>query len=456
MDNALVLSTIVTPVALLDLLLKSAALLSVFALLDRLLEKRVSSNTHHLLWINALLCLTALPFLPTLINHATSNMATTNAWLEITVTPTSTPAGSSTFSYLWLWAVYFVPVIWLLAKMGVAIDHLRRIQQRSGPVTNQTTRVLLSDLRTQLGIKRSVELRSSHQIDSPMSFGLLQPHIILPAQSRHWSPSMMTDVLLHELNHIKRLDWITMMLARFVATLYWINPLVWFAVKRLNDEAENSCDTAVLHAGRNDTDYAGSLLSVAQACIHTPNLTRGGDIPAQMMLGRSNLKTRIHRILEENTMSTQVNKNTSHVKLSWALMLSISAVTLFGIGGERFVYAQSVNSSQSAVDDEMIPLLHVVPVYPARAANRKVEGWVKVNFTVTAAGNVDAQSIDVVDSEPRGMFETSAKRAASEFTFNPRIRNGMPVDVSNVQYVFRYSISDEPEQQATHGNFQYH
>ncbi|MDP3517037.1 MAG: M56 family metallopeptidase [Pseudohongiella sp.] len=449
MDKLFVLNEMVTLATMLDLLLKSAVILSVFLLLNLLLAKRIRSHTQHQLWMNAFLCLVLLPALPTLINQTAPQLANTGAWFEIIVTPESMANVPSASNYSWLLTLYFLPTLWLIIKMCVALIHLRRIQRYSEPLTCTATQGLLSDLAKEIGITRSVVLRRSHQISSPMSFGLLRPHIILPAQSHDWSVSVMTDVLLHELSHIKRLDWITMLLAWFVAAIYWINPLVWFALKRLNDEAENSCDSAVLLAGRSDTDYAESLLSVAQACVYSGQSKRPEILPAQMMLDRSTLKNRIHRILEEHNMNTSDSKTTSHVKTSLALMLLVSAATLFGIGGAQFVSAQQPSLIlEIEADSEMIPTNNVEPVYPTRAFQRKVEGWVQVKFTVTAAGTVDPQSVEVVDSEPRGMFENSAIKATPEFTFNPRIRNGLPVEVPNVQYVFRYLVSEEPEQQA--------
>src|SRR5690606_11536201 len=96
-------------------------------------------------------------------------------------------------------------------------------------------------------------------------------------------------------------------------------------------------------------------------------------------------------------------------------------------------------------DEDIIPLNQVEPVYPTRAAQRKIEGWVQVQFTVTAAGTVDPLTIEVVDADPPGLFDNSAQRATAEMLFSPRIRNGTPVDVPGVQYVWRYMLSKESE-----------
>jgi TonB family protein len=450
--------TSVATIALADLLLKSALILIAFILLDKLIGHKLNSNSRYLLWLNALFCLAVLPFLPTLVSYAAPGTVASDAWFEITVTPTNVAAASSgTFNASWLLILYVVPACWLMAKMGTALYRLRGLRQASKLVAESSAIALLTDLKTQLGISRKIELRLGRGIDTPLSFGLLTPQIILPQQSKNWSTSVMTDVLLHELSHIKRLDWITLIAAWLIASVYWINPLAWFAIKRLNEEAENSCDTAVLHAGRSDTDYAGSLLSVAQACIHSAQVTRAEKLSAQMMLDRNTLKTRIHRILEDNIMSTPERRKLvkKEFRRTAALLVLLSSGTLVLFGTSQMLSAQTTDPtrtpdpSQRTVDQEMIPLHSEMPQYPRAAADGGIEGWVQVRFTVTAAGTVDPDSVEVVDAEPADIFNASARRAAEKFEFSPRIRNGVPVDVPNVQYVFRYKLQEDPAQEET-------
>lgn len=91
-------------------------------------------------------------------------------------------------------------------------------------------------------------------------------------------------------------------------------------------------------------------------------------------------------------------------------------------------------------DGEMLPLVNIQPTYPTRAAQRGIEGWCQVAFTVTESGGVT--DVVVVDAEPRGMFDSASIRAAERFRFQPRVVNGEPVAVPNVQYVFRYQLEE--------------
>lgn len=91
-------------------------------------------------------------------------------------------------------------------------------------------------------------------------------------------------------------------------------------------------------------------------------------------------------------------------------------------------------------DGEMLPLVNIQPQYPTRAAQRGIEGWCQVAFTVTETGGVE--DVRVVDADPPGMFDQASIRAAQRFRFQPRVVNGEAVPVPNVQYVFRFQLED--------------
>jgi len=98
-------------------------------------------------------------------------------------------------------------------------------------------------------------------------------------------------------------------------------------------------------------------------------------------------------------------------------------------------------ASISITDGEMLPLVNVTPTYPTRAAQRGIQGWCQVSFTVTGTGGVE--NVVVIDGEPKGVFDSSSVRAAEKFKFQPRVVDGEGVPVPNVQYVFRYQLEGE-------------
>ena len=100
------------------------------------------------------------------------------------------------------------------------------------------------------------------------------------------------------------------------------------------------------------------------------------------------------------------------------------------------------NASISVTDGEMLPLVAIAPQYPNRAAQRGIEGWCLVSFTVNGLGNVEEETIMVVDAEPSNIFDRSSIRAATRFKFQPRVVDGQGVAVKGVQYLFRYELED--------------
>lgn len=78
------------------------------------------------------------------------------------------------------------------------------------------------------------------------------------------------------------------------------------------------------------------------------------------------------------------------------------------------------------VNANVIPLARVNPVYPKRAKMMKLEGFVKLEFTITQTGSVI--DMKVLKSDPPNVFDRSAKRALSTWKFKPKIENNAAVE----------------------------
>ena len=93
------------------------------------------------------------------------------------------------------------------------------------------------------------------------------------------------------------------------------------------------------------------------------------------------------------------------------------------------VQVTTMGSGFGISDSELMPIYKIAPVYPRSAAQRGLEGWVMVRFTVTAIGAV--RDVEVVESSHK-VCERSAMAAAAKFKFRPRLINGESVEVTNV------------------------
>jgi protein TonB len=93
----------------------------------------------------------------------------------------------------------------------------------------------------------------------------------------------------------------------------------------------------------------------------------------------------------------------------------------------------------TSAEGDVVPVMVIRPMYPREAAVDGIEGWVKLEFTITATGSVrDAR---VIDANPARIFNREAMRAILKWKFKPRVVDGVAVDRRATQ-VIDFSLHD--------------
>jgi len=108
------------------------------------------------------------------------------------------------------------------------------------------------------------------------------------------------------------------------------------------------------------------------------------------------------------------------------------------VGGEGMFIGNFQQVDRTAEGD-IIPVVVIRPMYPRDAAIGGIEGWVKVEFTITATGTV--QDARVVDADPARIFNREAIRAILKWKFKPRVVDGVAVDRRATQ-IIDFTLSD--------------
>ena len=90
------------------------------------------------------------------------------------------------------------------------------------------------------------------------------------------------------------------------------------------------------------------------------------------------------------------------------------------------------------ISTNVIPLVRIPPRYPMRAANRHIEGWVKVEFTITEQGTV--KDVIVVESQPSKTFDRAALQAIKRWKFKAKVIDGEAFEQRAVQ-VLQFKLS---------------
>ena len=423
-----------------DWLFKSAVIIGFTAGIVFLLRNKLSSSSKHLLWLNSLACIALVPLISALYSTSVTSPLNSAHLISVQINSPSLNfmAADIPGNFNWTWmavTIYLIPASFFLLRLLVSIVKAIRFTASSEVASESWQVEQMMQWQVRLGISRSVQLRYSSAIISPLSIGSIRPTIILPMQAKSWNADFLDDVLIHELSHIKRLDWITMLLAHIVAYVIWINPLAWLVLRRLDEEAENSCDSAVLRIKGKETQYAETLFKIARDIKQTSN----SPVFAQTMLGKTSLSSRIHRILENNMASS-----TSH-RLFVIPLLVLVLVILATCTSTQLMNTESPRRPPPPRDDSralILPITHEAPQYPLTAAVEGIEGWVLLEFDVLQNGDVEQDSIEVVDAEPPGIFNRASMRAAERFKFEP-VGGVAPQEINDVQYLFRFALDDE-------------
>lgn len=90
-----------------------------------------------------------------------------------------------------------------------------------------------------------------------------------------------------------------------------------------------------------------------------------------------------------------------------------------------------------------MPIVKAAPQYPQAAASRGTEGFVVVRFTVTSNGSTrDIEVVEAVrkDGTPTSLFNSAAIAAAKQFKYQPRVQDGVPMEVHGVQNRFVFEL----------------
>jgi carboxyl-terminal processing protease len=234
----------------------------------------------------------------------TPSMLTPIAWWVVMVW-----SGGVVLSLAWLLSGWLS--LWRLARKCRCL--------RDGPLTQ-----MLSELTSELGIRRKVFLLMTSERAIPMTWGVWCPVVLLPEDAQNWTAERLRMILTHELAHIQRCDCLMQMLAHLVRGLYWFHPLAWLAVRQLRREQEHACDDLVLARGANPPDYAEQLLGVT-----TGFSPRFWTAPVALGAGRKEaLRCRLVHLLDAERNHRPVPRRAFLLTMGLVLVLTVCLATL--------------------------------------------------------------------------------------------------------------------------------
>lgn len=169
--------------------------------------------------------------------------------------------------------------------------YIGRLKKLGLQKTAMQYRLFVKKIAQHLGIKHTVHVYLSHLVQSPVTVGYLKPIILLPiAALNNLSPQQVEAVLLHELSHIRRYDYLINLVISFLHTIFYFNPFVKLFVSHIEFEREKCCDELVLQFGYDKISYASALLQLEKSVLAAEAL-------AVAAAGKKHLLRRIEKIV---------------------------------------------------------------------------------------------------------------------------------------------------------------
>jgi beta-lactamase regulating signal transducer with metallopeptidase domain len=229
-------------------------------------------------------------------------------------------------------------------RLAVGLAGAARLTSEGTPLTGPAWRALLARFLALVSLRRAVDIKSHPEIMVPLTWGWRRPVVLLPADTESWSEEERSSALFHELSHIKRGDFLVMLLVRTSLAVFWWNPLGWAVYRQLLREQETACDELVLRAGIRPSSYAASLLAFRRSA----GLRWSPSAALLGMLGRSSFQERLAAILKQQLVLREVKMKTK-IMLALALVLAVALVgTARPVAGERADAAPTVIAETAA------------------------------------------------------------------------------------------------------------
>jgi bla regulator protein blaR1 len=211
---------------------------------------------------------------------------------------------------------YICLLVFPAVKLFRNWKYVKKIKNEGHQKAQLDSRLFVQKVSFLLGITKKVKVVVSSLVTSPVTVGYLKPVILLPvAAMNNLSTAQVEAILLHELSHIRRYDYLLNLVVSVMYTLLYFNPFVKSFMNVIESEREACCDELVLQFGYDKVGYASALL-------HLEKSSRHHDL-AMAAAGKQNLLTRIEKIV-----GMEKKKNFKLVQIV-PLLLAMFCVLLF-------------------------------------------------------------------------------------------------------------------------------
>ncbi|HLP76925.1 MAG TPA: M56 family metallopeptidase, partial [Candidatus Paceibacterota bacterium] len=171
----------------------------------------------------------------------------------------------------WLALVWLTGAGAMLARAGAQVAGAGWLRRSCRPLEDSRVAALAAEAQRAVKLTRQVRIAVTDKLTSPAVVGVLVPTLILPLSLvTTLTPEQLRFILLHELAHIRRGDYLANLFQLFAEALLFFNPAVWWISHQIRREREACCDALAIDLSGAPADYARTLVHVAESILTPP------------------------------------------------------------------------------------------------------------------------------------------------------------------------------------------
>ena len=226
--------------------------------------------------------------------------------------------------YLPAISIFWLSVVTLLSvKLLIELYNVNKLPVQGTMPVSPALQIRFEGLVNKIGLTKKVTLLLSSKTDVPMAIGWLKPVVLIPfSMVSGLTPQQLDMLLLHELAHIRRHDYLVNFLQTLVETLLFFHPMVRWVSKQMRNEREYCSDDIAVQHGSSAIAYAHTLADTASLC----QKHRHHAIPSMAMAASGgDLKQRVVRLLENQPHCSQTTDSGK-----WLASFTILLAIIFG------------------------------------------------------------------------------------------------------------------------------
>lgn len=430
-----------TPIALVIFLIQSLLFLALVLVADRLL-RAYAASIRKLLWFWALMM---LPLITVLANATPGNRAdeylaaalelplfevfllesevampdvgsataASGALASVSASPTADSVRGETASvqsagyWAWFVSIYGFVACVLLARLPLGWKQLAKLRREASGMVGERGARIYESVASQLGYSGLCQIKTTQDVESPISFGIRNPTILLPeSYFEKLSDVEIQTALLHELSHIKNHDALRILLTKIVESVFFFQPLVWLASSKIRYLSELVADDSVLERGVGAVSYAATLVNLIELGSepkHQYALSTGIFTAPKMLVSRVE-----HMLNDSLPHETELGGRRLLVSALVLLVAMLAMVQLAprvsALGVERDLTRSAIADVETLVSSELLAqnneelYLTLELSDTSAAVNEPMDFYIRLFYTINGIRNPRFTELDIPNS----------------------------------------------------------